>query len=221
MADRKAPPLLAGPSEPAAPLRVAVVASSPLVRAGLQVGLQQAGFEVTVAAASIADLTGAAGQEVFDVLVADEPAETHARSDGAPPMVRLVDAGDEEAALSQWLADGTTLVPRDASAAQIAAAASAAAAGLVATSRELMAQSLRLAQLPASPGGAAYEPLTTRETQVLEKLALGLGNKAIAQALHISTHTAKFHVAQIIAKLDASSRAHAVAKALRAGLLEA
>jgi two-component system, NarL family, response regulator YdfI len=56
---------------------------------------------------------------------------------------------------------------------------------------------------------------------VLEGLAQGLGNKAIAESLHISTHTAKFHVAQIIAKLDATSRAHAVAKALRAGLLEA
>jgi DNA-binding CsgD family transcriptional regulator len=38
--------------------------------------------------------------------------------------------------------------------------------------------------------------------------------------LQISTHTAKFHVAQIISKLDANSRAHAVAKALRAGLVE-
>ena len=36
--------------------------------------------------------------------------------------------------------------------------------------------------------------------------ALGLGNKAIAGQLHISEHTAKFHVGQILAKLDAGSR---------------
>ena len=100
MANRKAPPLLGGTSDPAAPLRVAVVASSPLVRAGLQVGLQQAGFEVTVAAASIADLTNAVGLGVFDVLVADEPAEeTHARTDGAPPMVRRVGIGTRAGAV--------------------------------------------------------------------------------------------------------------------------
>jgi DNA-binding NarL/FixJ family response regulator len=62
--------------------------------------------------------------------------------------------------------------------------------------------------------------LTAREHEVLARMSEGLGNRAIAQQLHISTHTAKFHVAQIIAKLAASSRAHAVAKALRAGLVE-
>jgi DNA-binding CsgD family transcriptional regulator len=65
-----------------------------------------------------------------------------------------------------------------------------------------------------------FEPLTPREHEVLAKMSLGLGNREIAQVLHISPHTAKFHVAQIIAKLDASSRAHAVAKGLRAGLVE-
>jgi hypothetical protein len=45
-------------------------------------------------------------------------------------------------------------------------------------------------------------------------------NKLIARRLGISAHTAKFHVAQIIAKLQAQSRAHAVAKALRAGFVD-
>ena len=52
-------------------------------------------------------------------------------------------------------------------------------------------------------------------------VAEGLPNKAIARELGISEHTAKFHVAQIIAKLQAQSRAHAVAKALRAGFVDA
>jgi DNA-binding NarL/FixJ family response regulator len=201
---------------------VAVVAASPLVRAGLHAGLQQAGLDVTATAVSLRDLATVATQAVFDVVVLEAAeAEVHTSLDGWPPMVLLVDAADEEAASSHWLAEGVTVVPHHAPAAQVAAAANAAAAGLVASTRELMAQSLRLALLPPARSGPPHEPLTARETQVLEKLALGLGNKAIAQALHISTHTAKFHVAQIIAKLDATSRAHAVAKALRAGLLEA
>jgi DNA-binding CsgD family transcriptional regulator len=64
------------------------------------------------------------------------------------------------------------------------------------------------------------EPLTARELEVLRHLARGERNREIGAALAISEHTAKFHVAQIIAKLRASSRAHAVAKALRAGLVE-
>jgi len=64
------------------------------------------------------------------------------------------------------------------------------------------------------------DPLTPREREVLLQMSLGLGNREIAHALHISAHTAKFHVARIIAKLAASSRAHAVAKALRSGLVE-
>jgi DNA-binding NarL/FixJ family response regulator len=221
MADREAPPLLA--PEPVA-LRVAVVAASPLVRAGVRAALQRAGFEVTAAAATQAELTFAASQETaIDVVVLDVGGldmRAHDGHEGWPPAVLLVGDNDE-ALVAQWLAEGATLLPRHAPAAQIAAAAQAAAAGLVAASRELMTQSLRVTQLSA-PGraGEPHEPLTARETEVLAQLAQGLGNKAIAEALHISTHTAKFHVAQIIAKLDASSRAHAVAKALRAGLLE-
>jgi hypothetical protein len=52
-------------------------------------------------------------------------------------------------------------------------------------------------------------------------MTLGSATAQIAQALQISIHTAKFHVAQIISKLEANSRAHAVAKALKAGLVEA
>jgi hypothetical protein len=43
--------------------------------------------------------------------------------------------------------------------------------------------------------------------------------RSIATQLHISEHTAKFHVSQILAKLGAGSRAEAVSIALRRGLL--
>jgi DNA-binding NarL/FixJ family response regulator len=50
-------------------------------------------------------------------------------------------------------------------------------------------------------------------------MAEGLGNKDIAAALHISSHTAKYHVASVLAKLDVRSRTEAVTKGLREGLL--
>jgi DNA-binding CsgD family transcriptional regulator len=50
------------------------------------------------------------------------------------------------------------------------------------------------------------QPLTARELEVLALLAEGASNKLIARRLGISTHTAKFHVASVIDKLDAVGR---------------
>jgi DNA-binding CsgD family transcriptional regulator len=61
--------------------------------------------------------------------------------------------------------------------------------------------------------------LTTREAQVLALIAEGASNKVIARRLGISVHTAKFHVAAVLDKLDAGSRADAVAQAVRLGVL--
>ena len=66
---------------------------------------------------------------------------------------------------------------------------------------------------------AFEEPLTPREVQVLELLAEGLPNKAIAARLHISDQTVKFHVAAICGKLGAANRTDAVRRALRRGIV--
>jgi DNA-binding NarL/FixJ family response regulator len=63
------------------------------------------------------------------------------------------------------------------------------------------------------------EPLTAREVQVLELLAEGLPNKAIATRLGISDQTVKFHVSSISGKLGARNRTDAVRRAVRRGLI--
>ena len=62
------------------------------------------------------------------------------------------------------------------------------------------------------------EPLTPREIDVVELLAEGLSNKAIAVRLGISDQTVKFHVASICGKLGAANRTDAVRRAVRRGL---
>ncbi|WP_256338845.1 LuxR C-terminal-related transcriptional regulator [Streptomyces sp. 2112.3] len=67
---------------------------------------------------------------------------------------------------------------------------------------------LRVSQAPAP------DPLTAlgeRELQVLARLALGHRNRAIAQELHISESTVKFHVAKVLTKLGVGSRGEAAA----------
>jgi DNA-binding NarL/FixJ family response regulator len=63
------------------------------------------------------------------------------------------------------------------------------------------------------------EALTPREVQVLELLAEGLPNKAIAGRLNISDQTVKFHVSAICGKLGAANRTDAVRRAVRRGLI--
>jgi DNA-binding NarL/FixJ family response regulator len=66
---------------------------------------------------------------------------------------------------------------------------------------------------------ALLDPLTPREVQVLELLAEGLANKAIAERLGISDQTVKFHVASIYGKLGAANRTDAVRRAVRRGMI--
>jgi two-component system nitrate/nitrite response regulator NarL len=69
------------------------------------------------------------------------------------------------------------------------------------------------------PAAPMPEALTPRETQVLRMMAQGLANKEIAEQLGISDHTAKFHVASILGKLQAGSRTEAVTTGIRTGLI--
>ena len=83
----------------------------------------------------------------------------------------------------------------------------------------LAADAIVVASEASADAGNYTEPLTPREVQVLELLAEGLPNKAIADRLGISDQTVKFHVASISGKLGASNRTDAVRRAVRRGLI--
>lgn len=63
------------------------------------------------------------------------------------------------------------------------------------------------------------EPLTQREQEVLEHIAAGRSNRQIASELGISEHTVKFHVSAVLGKLGVSSRAAAIRRGVRRGLV--
>jgi DNA-binding NarL/FixJ family response regulator len=105
-------------------------------------------------------------------------------------------------------------LPLTATAAELAAAVAAVRAGLFAVHPDAL---VATARRTSSVTGTAS--LTAREREILEMMADGAHNRAIASRLAISRHTVKFHVASILAKLGATSRTEAVALALRRGLL--
>jgi DNA-binding NarL/FixJ family response regulator len=65
----------------------------------------------------------------------------------------------------------------------------------------------------------AQAALTRRELEVLHQLALGNANKQIAALLSVSEDTVKAHVGNILHKLDANDRTHALAIAIKRGIL--
>ncbi len=64
-----------------------------------------------------------------------------------------------------------------------------------------------------------FEELSPREVQVLNELAKGLSNKAIADTLNISEHTVKDHLKSILAKLRVADRTEAVTTAIQRGII--
>jgi DNA-binding CsgD family transcriptional regulator len=121
------------------------------------------------------------------------------------PLRLAVDVADPA------LADRIAAALGDVAGVELVGAAEDADAAIVAGDRPLQETEAREAE-----AGIA---LTPRELEVLALLAEGASNKQIARRLGISTHTAKFHVASLIEKLDAVSRTDAVAHAARLGVI--
>jgi DNA-binding CsgD family transcriptional regulator len=71
--------------------------------------------------------------------------------------------------------------------------------------------------IPLRPGQAKIGRLSTRELEALELTADGLTNGEIARRLFLSEETVKSHQRHLLAKLQARSRAHAVATAAEKG----
>jgi DNA-binding NarL/FixJ family response regulator len=138
-------------------------------------------------------------------------------------FVVLVDGSDPEDGIEAFHAGAAAVLPRAAGRHQIAAAIAAVVSGLAVAPRGLIATlldggAIADADVPEGDGGGGAK-LTPRELEVLAAMADGASNKAIARRLEISFHTAKFHVAAILAKLDADSRTEAVTKAAQLGLV--
>jgi DNA-binding NarL/FixJ family response regulator len=65
------------------------------------------------------------------------------------------------------------------------------------------------------------DALSVREIEVLRAVASGCSNKIVADRLHISEDTVKGHMKNILAKLQANDRTHAVLIAMKRGFLDA
>jgi two-component system, NarL family, nitrate/nitrite response regulator NarL len=200
---------------PAVP--VLLVGDDPLARGGLA-GLLVGRAEIRVVAQAAPD-------DVERAIAADPPAaaawdlgagggEDAMRVAAGAGVAVVALASSQAQAGAAWRAGARGLLPRSATGEALAGALVAVAQGLAVLDPDLAAELVRPPELPA-----AAEGLTPREREVMQLLAEGLANKTIAARLGISEHTAKFHVNAILGKLGAESRAEAIVRAARLGLV--
>jgi NarL family two-component system response regulator LiaR len=129
-------------------------------------------------------------------------------------VIALTSVLEDSAVYGAMRAGAIGYLLKDTQAGELCRAIKAAAAGQVQMSPPVAARLLREVPAPQQP-----EPLTERETEVLQQLALGRSNKEIAAELVIAEKTVRTHVSNILAKLGVSSRTQAVLHAVRSGLV--
>jgi DNA-binding NarL/FixJ family response regulator len=170
--------------------------------------------------AELGHLTPAPDAVVFDA--PDNDAVEALLQTGPPaiPLVILTDPLDHDTALRALRLGGVAILDREPLLRDLLAALHATLGGLCTLSPTHLAELVDPAVKVNAPLSAEWiEPLTPRELQILRMLSEGFANRAIAAQLDISEHTAKFHVGQILAKLNAESRTEAVTIGIRHGLI--
>ena len=206
--------------------RLLIVAESPLARAGIESLLAGTDGVVLRSVASLDEADEALSEfGAQAILVAAESAKISGLLDEIReaelsqdlPVVLVVE-GETGSATARALQAGVRAVlPAETTSEQLLAALAAARAGLTVVAAN---EGVRLSRQVVSPEADTLpEPLTPREREVLQQIAAGLANKQIADRLGISEHTVKFHVASILGKLGAASRAEAVSIGIRHGFV--
>jgi DNA-binding NarL/FixJ family response regulator len=204
-------------------IRAIITAHNPILRAGLREILHSVEDIQVVAETSSPDELRRLAAEADVILIAWAPAgrvDLHRfLTDGEanPAVLALTSEAADLEALIRLPVPAWGVLPQDAEAQEIIAAARALSQGLIVGSPQLLKPlTSRPNRLEGPPPEPLTEPLTERERQVLQHIAQGLANKQIAAALGISEHTVKFHLSSIYTKLGATNRT----EALRLGTLQ-
>lgn len=216
-------------------IRTVVVAPILAVRTGLRALLSSRGalddmapsssIEVADEATTLADLDSL--PPGVDVLVvssdAFSPKELERLLRDRPGQVGLLLLTSDSAGLQSLLnapLRSWGILSLDATAEELAATILSIHEGLIVGAPALLSSALdRRWEAEVAASQVSFEPLTERETEVLQLLAQGLANKQIAVALGISEHTVKFHVSSLYSKLGATNRTEAVRLGIQSGLV--
>ena len=201
------------------PILVVVRAPDPISRAGITSQLRRA-HGVVVATDDVLP------EDAVAIVVADEvTAEVRAlRGHGLSRIVLLVSRlDDRELLAAAEVGVAGVLWRSEATASNLTAAIRAAAAGDGTLSPDLLGRLLRqvgqLQRQVLAPRGLTFSGLTEREASVLRLLAEGFDTAEVGRRLFYSERTVKNIIHDVTARLELRNRAHAVAYAIREGLI--
>jgi two-component system, NarL family, response regulator YdfI len=209
-------------------IRLFIVAPSPLARTGLKNLFATPDVEVTGSASDFDSLIDEWAEMEADIVLVEASGEQYealidslaASQLASEATIVILSDHFEPRLLTEALRAGIrAILPSDLSSDQLVAALRGVAAGLIVTHPSEVDAMFPAGELASRPLAELAEPLTPRESEVLQMLASGLANKEIAARLTISEHTVKFHVASILGKLGAGSRTEAVSVGIRRGLV--
>ena len=198
-----------------------------MLRDGLRLSLEEAGFEVAGEAGNGEEAVRMAERLRPDVVLMDvtmpvldgiEATRLLRRRVPEARVVMLTMHGDSDVMARAIQAGAVGYVVKDSSTDEVVAAVRTAAGGEGALSPQLA--SSMLAEVQRATNGHGNEAgISPREEEVLQLVADGLSLPEVAAKLYISVKTVKNHLASIYAKLDARDRTQAVLRAVRMGII--
>ncbi len=211
-------------------MRVVIVDDHVLFRAAIRRLLEAAGVEIVGEAATGDEVMALVQRCTPDMVLMDLGLRgddglvvTKRIREESPglPVVILTGSTNRDDLMRAFQVGARGYLPKTVDAEQFLAALAAAEQGEFAILPEMARLALHeIAVLKPSSGVSASEPLTDRELEVLTSMARGCTTTCeLSEALRISENTVKFHVRNILVKLDAGTRAQAVALALRNGIV--
>ncbi|HEY5840954.1 MAG TPA: response regulator transcription factor [Mycobacterium sp.] len=213
---------------PRAPIRIVLVDDHAILRQGLRSVLERdADLVIVGEASSEAEAEAVVGATNPDVVLLDlklsagsdyEGLSLCATLSGAYPGIGLLVLTtflDENLVVRAVHAGARGYVVKDVDTTELVRAIRAISAGESAFDSRSAAAVVRSMSGRSEP----RKQLTDREIEVLKLLAAGLSNNKIGEKLFISATTAKFHVSNIMRKLEVSRRAEAVYAASKRGLI--
>jgi DNA-binding NarL/FixJ family response regulator len=210
------------------PIRLVLVDDHAILRQGLRAVLERADDLIVVGeAASESEAEAVVRATDPDVVLLDLKLSTGSEFEGLTLCAKLSsthpDLGllvlttflDEDLVVRAVHAGARGYVVKDVDTTELVRAIRAISAGESAFDSRSAAAVVR----SMSGRGEVRQQLTDREVEVLRLLAAGLSNNKIGEKLYISATTAKFHVSNIMRKLEVSRRAEAVYTASKRGLI--